>query len=126
MMEGRIQVAAYEVWVYLTVAVCTHPSLYTTQCMHAYGEAHTEGGCAYTNIDDASQDTGKGVRVQLSTHLRARVVYTVDTLPPFRDGAREGRDALQIHEVRAGERRQALEELDGLGVAQVRVPEPVL
>ena len=39
----------------------THPSLYTTQCMHAYGEAHTEGGCAYTNIDDASQDTGKGV-----------------------------------------------------------------
>jgi hypothetical protein len=79
MMEGRIQVAAYEVWVYLTVAVCTHPSLYTTQCMHAYGEAHTEGGCAYTNIDDASQDTGKGVRVQLSTHLRARVVYTVDT-----------------------------------------------
>ena len=22
----------------------THPSLYTTQCMHAYGEAFTEGG----------------------------------------------------------------------------------
>ena len=59
---------------------CTPPSRYTTQCMHAYGEAHTEG-CAYTNIDDASQDTGKGVRVQLSTHLRARVVYTVDTPP---------------------------------------------
>ena len=35
----------------------THPSLYTTPCMHAYGEAHTGGGCAYTNIDDASQDT---------------------------------------------------------------------
>jgi hypothetical protein len=86
-MEGRIQVAAYSVWVYLTVRVCIHdniirttptPSLYTTQCMRAYGEAHTEG-CAYTNIDDASQDTGKGVRVQLSTHLRARVVCTVDT-----------------------------------------------
>ena len=46
----------------------THPSLYTTQCMHAYGETHTEGGCAYTNIDDASQDTGKGVRVQHITH----------------------------------------------------------
>ena len=55
----------------------THPSLYTTQCMHAYGEAHTEGGCAYTNIDDASQDTGKGV--QLSTYFSAHVVYTVKT-----------------------------------------------
>ena len=79
MMEGRIQVAAYGVWVYLTVPVCTHPSVYTTQCMHAYGEAHTGGVCAYTNIDDASQDTGKGVCVQLSRHLSARVVYTVDT-----------------------------------------------
>ena len=26
--------------------------------------------------------TGMGVRVQLSTHLSARVVYTTDTLPP--------------------------------------------
>jgi hypothetical protein len=34
--------------------------------------------------------------------------------------------APQVHEVRAGERRQALEELDGLGVAQVRGEEPVL
>ena len=50
----------------------------TPHTVHAYGEAHTEG-CAYTNIDDASQDTGKGVRVQLSTYLRARVVCTVDT-----------------------------------------------
>ena len=47
-------------------------------------------------------------------------------LPPCTDGAREGRGAPQEHEVRAGERRQALEELDGLGVAQLRVDEPVL
>ena len=47
-------------------------------------------------------------------------------LPPCADGAGEGRGALQVHEVRAGERRQALEELDGLGVAQVRLVEPVL
>jgi len=47
-------------------------------------------------------------------------------LPPCTYGAREGRSAHQGHEVRAGERRQALEELDGLGVAQVRVDEPVL
>ena len=36
------------------------PSLYTTQCMRAYGEAHTEGG-ARTPISMTSQDTGKGV-----------------------------------------------------------------
>ena len=47
-------------------------------------------------------------------------------LTPCTDGAGEGRRALQEHEVRAGERRQALEELDGLGVAQVRVGKPVL
>ena len=46
-------------------------------------------------------------------------------LPPCTYGAREGRGAPQEHEVRAGERRQALEELDGLGVAQLRLGEPV-
>ena len=59
-----------------------HPPspLYTTQCIYILNTGkHTRRGCAYTNIDYASQDTGKGVCVQLSTHLCARVVYTVDT-----------------------------------------------
>ena len=47
-------------------------------------------------------------------------------LRPCTDGVGEQRGARQSHEVRAGERRQALEELDGLGFAQVRAPEPVL
>ena len=83
-----MQVAANWVWVYLMVAVCIHdippsptlPPVHHT--VHIYilkPGKHTREGCAYTNIDDASHDTGKGVRVQLSTHLRARVVCTVDT-----------------------------------------------
>ena len=47
--------------------------------VHACIRGSTHGRGAYTNIDDASQDTGKGVRVQLSTHLSARFVYTTDT-----------------------------------------------
>ena len=47
MMEGRIQVAAYGLWVYLTVPVCIHPSLYTTQCMHAYGVVPSISCAAY-------------------------------------------------------------------------------
>ena len=88
MMEGRMQVAANWVWVYLMVAVCIHdippsptlPPVHHTVHIYILNTGkHTRKGCAYTNIDDASQDTGKGVCVQLSRHLRARVVYTVDT-----------------------------------------------
>ena len=87
---------------------------------------HTRKGGARTPIS-MTHLTGKGARVQLSTHLRARVVKTVDTptsLLRWGEGGEER--APQIHEVRAGERRQALEELDGLGGAQVRPFEPVL
>ena len=57
-----------------------HSPLPVHHTVHACIRGSTQGGvCAYTNIDDTSQDTGKGVRVQLSTYLRARAVYTVDT-----------------------------------------------
>ena len=32
-----LQIRLPPYWVYLTVSVFTHPSLYTTQCMRAYG-----------------------------------------------------------------------------------------
>ena len=37
----------YGLWVDLTVAVCTHPSLYITQCMHAYGVVPSTSWAVY-------------------------------------------------------------------------------
>ena len=66
-----MQVAANWVWVYLMVAVCIHdippsptlPPVHHTVHIYILNTGkHTRKGCAYTNIDDASQDTGKSVR----------------------------------------------------------------
>ena len=88
-----MQVAANWVWVYLMVAVCIHdippsptlpPAHHTVHIYIEYGEAHTEGVRVHQYRLRISRyregcDTVRDVRVQLSTHLRARVAYTVDT-----------------------------------------------
>ena len=65
-----MQVAANWVWVYLIIAVCIHdippsptlPPVHHTVHIYILNTGkHTRKGCAYTNIDYASQDTEKGV-----------------------------------------------------------------
>ena len=108
------------------LAIGIYMGIYIAQCMHAYGEAHTEG-CARTPISMTHLKIQGRACACNCQRICVPVPYILwIPLPPCRDGAREGRRALQPHEVRAGERRQALEELDGLGVAQVRLVEPVL
>ena len=111
-MEGRIQVAAYGVC--MTVAVCVHdirptptpPSTPHSACMHT-GKHKREGGCAYTDIDDASQDKGKGVRVQLSQRICVPVSYILwIPLPPCTDEAR-GRGDTGKGVTQSGSRRSA-------------------
>ena len=66
----------------------THPSLYTTQCMHAYGEAHTEGGARTTISMTHLKIQGRACACNCQRICVPVSYVRWIPLPPCTDGAR--------------------------------------